>query len=1585
MKVYNPFKREEYTNKVSKFWLERLYESIDISEREYEIYVDDKNNLSEIAYVIKDKELGDSLFDIIQELKSYGKIDLKYSEFRIRKTVIDPKEKTLLAFYVEVFLKDPDYHLNTIEALIDVVTFASKLSEYNFGFISTSDGKFLNRNLYQVFCSLEKVYDMSKDEIDKRNIPFLLDFIHQNISKSAYRDVFSKSCIEYEMSNISYSLEMFRMFYDYNIGRDIDILTVLEAENNKEKNFRCDKYGRNCDRKICTNFDLCLIDYDAYILPSTDILENESDFIKNEESSNYTIYNPRRTIGGYKIFKNPIESDFYGVKQLYFVNEVKKYLKYEITGIVYDLDGNFLGYKFGKCKSINFDTKNTILSYNFSSPYEIINVLWKLKKLLFDINKNSDDNNCFDYDFDIEKDIVLEKSNSEFILHFVSDEKILGILNNDEGNLKDILSELALKMYHNYIKERYQNLDKKSFYNNPCIKFLPPKFAKSLFKYINNELVDLISAYYSFFVDFCKNYSGNSDNFYYSKFMYNPGEVDYILEYEIFEKLGCVYMRDVNVTLADGRIAYFFNRAKTDSSSVLDKIDKNMLRIKQVFGDYDNVHLTGISNVIYSKKIGSNGMYNMIGYVSDKNEGIPLSKVDFSKFTNKDYIKLAIKVFMYFDKVYIDMDQVRIDNDFNIYINVVDGKIDLYKVGKENFAIQFLKKLESDCIFIKGMDIETAKEIGFDSLYKLEKLYDSMTSYCDIHNAYYPSDEALCPICDKTLFSVEKYHGDYGKVLFEDEYAKHYYLYDKDLNLKVYKENTVDLNEVEKSIDMMINPICHENSDYYGQELFLPYKKAIVLSNKKFVGYVYRYVDFEKCKDFEKHFTNKKKLKSLIILLDQVKAIFNRGLDFLYNPYDSLLISLDYKGKIQIVNIDLLKVGDIKLHQKNEKMLIKYITNSISNEDAMEEIYANSIDSLQDKLEDLVDNMTKICKVHGIFYHKKYMLCPKCVPNFTPELIRNNSIYCNIKDFTKKENFVGEGGESTVYDYGHGTCAKIFRIDEEDVTIEQKVGILIKIFERKNALIELNKKYKNIEYIPPQKIIIDNDTNSIVGYTLKKVEGGYPISSLKNKDIIEGLHFIKKDIFEILIALGDAILNLHENVNMFIGDLNGENILFDANKKIYLIDFDGMGIDDISPRCFTDGYIDPISEKNETVSKKDDWYSFAIHCFYYLTYVHPFNGIYIDKTSNKKLDEVEKMEKRISLLGDHNIEIPEVAEDWGWMSNDMLNVFLQIFEKESRENITPYLKEYYNDHFSQKFSVKKTFSRELTSSKTKKVTREISLFGDRCKKIINSFSYISLDTNDNEVLTIVTGNGEIKVLCDNLDNILDIKLSGNEKFILVIYKNAVKCINIITNETVYENKLYQKTTAIVNDNTFYYSNFEDGENIIVKLRIKDGYYYPHRSLIKFHVEDVTKSFIVNNNEKFIVVKSKNNTGIIYCNDIEYKKLPDTDNVEYKVLYDIIRNEWLVINSDGFYIVIRSDGTNISKLDNKITGCNINKAEFRNGNIYIPKDGAFYYINTKNSQSKEISCYAVTKNSNIIVNKQSFVFFDDKKAYEYAKN
>ena len=55
-----------------------------------------------------------------------------------------------------------------------------------------------------------------------------------------------------------------------------------------------------------------------------------------------------------------------------------------------------------------------------------------------------------------------------------------------------------------------------------------------------------------------------------------------------------------------------------------------------------------------------------------------------------------------------------------------------------------------------------------------------------------------------------------------------------------------------------------------------------------------------------------------------------------------------------------------------------------------------------------------------------------------------------------------------------------------------------------------------------------------------------------------------KDVLQILITVGKCIEELHTKANIFIGDLNNRNILFDSNKNVYFLDFDGMGIDDVS-------------------------------------------------------------------------------------------------------------------------------------------------------------------------------------------------------------------------------------------------------------------------------------------------------------------------------------------------------------------------------------------------------------------------------------
>ena len=145
---------------------------------------------------------------------------------------------------------------------------------------------------------------------------------------------------------------------------------------------------------------------------------------------------------------------------------------------------------------------------------------------------------------------------------------------------------------------------------------------------------------------------------------------------------------------------------------------------------------------------------------------------------------------------------------------------------------------------------------------------------------------------------------------------------------------------------------------------------------------------------------------------------------------------------------------------------------------------------------------------------------------------------------------------------------------------------------------------------------------------------------------------------------------------MYVGDLNGRNVLFDSQKRVYFIDFDGMGIDELAPEYFTGLYMDPVSIEQDTISSKDDWYSFAIQAFYYLTYAHPFGGIYY-YSKGAIMDETERMKSKISILGNHGVMQPVGTESWNWMTEELQKAFLDTFEGDKRESIVPLLQEQY--------------------------------------------------------------------------------------------------------------------------------------------------------------------------------------------------------------------------------------------------------------------------------------------------------------------
>lgn len=492
---------------------------------------------------------------------------------------------------------------------------------------------------------------------------------------------------------------------------------------------------------------------------------------------------------------------------------------------------------------------------------------------------------------------------------------------------------------------------------------------------------------------------------------------------------------------------------------------------------------------------------------------------------------------------------------------------------------------------------------------------------------------------------------------------------------------------------------------------------------------------------------------------------------------------------------------------------------------------------------------------------------------------------------------------------------------------------------------------------------------------MKKIEG-FPISILRNKSEVEKLGFNTKDILEILIETGKGIENLHDKANIFIGDLNGRNILFDKNKKVYFLDFDGMGVDDITPEFFTDGYVDPESKNNKCITMKDDWYSFAIQAFYYLTYTHPFNGIY---EQDKTLDIVEKMERKISLLGNHGMTPPKVALSWDYMDNELKKVFLNTFEGDFRQSIVPFLLRQYNQ-LNSNDDCEENCQDKTTNNKFK--VSEINPFGiEPCNIITNKayFSYNGLAIAGNEYLSIYTINAY------KLNRIKDVILSDDGELVFVIYKNEVRVYLLANNKKIFNSKIINMQNFDINDNVLYYSATENGENVIYKKEFLEDD-TTKSTTIKFKTDMITKAFSVKDNSKFIVVKTNlDGNDIIYCNDLEYYIIPkDYTAEEYNILYDNKTEKWLIIGNNGLCILISLDMKNEVLEEEKIIGCNTYNIVFNNGIIYVPLNGGLYIYNTKSEVEKEISC-DIDINSKIYINADGFSFIKNKKLYKYSLN
>lgn len=1542
---------------------------------------------NKLVVVVNDEEIGSAIYEIVRSLKEKEEeISTNNVTFKVQK-YISNKQNAIYMIFIDVNFTVNYNELSEIEELYDLISFIIDIE---------NKGYYLNALNFQsekckCFSTFLSLFSLDSENISKSK-RCLIKHIHHVLSNGTNLEEYYQKVdndVIFEVAELPYALPIATMCYNcfsknvtYTIKEILDVLEIAQQHKN---------------------------DASGYLVANVETIKLKlAEIEKNEK---YVIYD-----GNIKIYHN-ISEKF--KKFLKYYDKYDRYEKSFLTPIeqsdkiIIDFNGNIIGYKFSKKDATG---TNKILAQELKSQEQIFYFIGNIDSVINSISRRtghfeiSDCNN----NFSIEEDLVSYNDN----LVITKMEKLFAFMNTDKNVLKNQIISIFFKVYLKFFNGKYGELKaEKEILDKKEVRFLSPIVAKNFINYVLEKPIEYEEIYKEIFPSNRKiSYSGNYSEVYVydAKFEYDPIKTPFIFDYEAEKKYGIKIENGMTTQLDDDRKLIIFKRKKKISNfknnqdTLHAKLHEKLNRIEDT-----HVKIVGVSEIIYSKSINNDNMYKMVGYVTTPIRGTKLTEEKLLSFSNKELFKAMAYFFSKMGKYYIPLENIWMDDDFTFYINILedDFKMEFCDYSNDNLNPnhRFLEHLIQN-LLAKGYNPNILMPVsGFDSfpsiisdniepyLYGHKNCFDA---YCKKHNLYYHSNK-MCPACHKSLYIVPDNFKKDKDIIFEDAYAKHYKI-NNSFNLKLYNENTTE--ELENTIDSLISRRLNNELEYgyfpkedcsskginFIQECFMPYKKAVANSDGKFIGYIYKVVDFDVSSgtiDISDicNMRSLPRLKLIIRLILQIKELTAHNLGFTKNPFTNVFVVKDCKKQVQIVNVEYLsKEANIK---DTIKWAYEYITNVLALDDAITINLKNDttdLDSLIEKLEAFLEEMTKYCRIHNIYYSNKNMFCPKCVDK---RAIKNIEVETEKQDKITSKEHMALGGEAVIYPYGKHDVAKVFNVYDD-----YKNLILYKILGKKQILDDLNNKADNYKYIIPKKLLVDSKSKNIFGYTMEMVEG-LPIYALRDKEQVTELGITMKDVLQILITVGKCIEELHTKANIFIGDLNNRNILFDSNKNVYFLDFDGMGIDDVSLMNYTEGFIDPISMKNHNITMKDDWYSFAIQAFYYLTFTHPFNGIFYaidESTGNKiRLDVVEKMERRISLLGNHGMVPPEIANDWSeWMDEELQTAFLNIFEGDNRESIVPYLiKQYKMLYNEEPFS---TIIKKFNVN-SKLMAMQIAPFEADVTRIINHYSAVCF--KDSYYVCILVGNGIDKEQyevnfpeCDKINDILLLETTTTTTTI-AIYPNKVIAVDLKTNTQIYSEEILGIENVCINDNILYFTGMQSKEAVIFQRKFTNiG--EVKKDTIKFLGAKKTKAFLAKFNSKFVLVKASDYIDEVYCNseklcDIEYSN----SEVKYNIIYDDTTKLWLVVNSEGNGIIINSEGYEHINIPEGINETNIGNISFRKRKIYIPNQDFLYIINVKDqskNRNMEFNTIMTPKTKFYSINTNGFSVITNNKLYEVCR-
>ena len=1544
--------------------------------------------------VLVDKELGRKIFDVVTYLAdSKSKISTLRMDFRITQ-YYEAELGTLTAFCAQMkwHMQRTWESLPTVQQLQELVSFVQEMRKIGY---EMKESRFNARTCNQIASFLS--FFAVKEEVVLPSDGLLLRYIHYRMTQEQWR---------YNAS-------------DGNLNK----FYQLASGSNLDKFYQ--QLGKGELVKVCDfpyDFPLIRTCYQYYkerIVPANlvDILGQEmmaeqvstgkskqsyilskEEWEKNckaiEQTQNYTTYE-----GNVRIYHNMPE-EFACFLQKAIDNKFisASDIVEEPTNILVDFQGNVIGY----CFKVSKKSTQVAIMQTFGQTYELLNYIEKMWKYLLNLHKSASKIPCQESNQFVVETNLKAYDTQEFGIQTLED--LFSLANSTWSFIQTQITEIFFKMYSMFLCAKYGKMDTKpQLLDKPEVRYISPTLAKELMHFMLEKPVDYEVAGKALESFLYK--TRNKNNGYDTRFEYQRNTMPFLFDYEVAEKYGIALEKEMRLSLSNGRQLITFSRATT-IASLKKKEEKVLEDIRNKLTNFatgDRIKLADISKIICSESINSEGMYKVVGYITNPVKGRLLTKQEVLNLNNKELYLVIGYLVTLFGNYYISEGSIWMDEDFIFYINLLDSNFEIKRLSSSSYScIEALKQYLVEQGYNQNAFIGETTFSPFTHDYQWIGYANKCDAYCKEHDIYYASADRLCPVCKLTRCFIQEDVIQTLIKLEEDEIASHYRL-NSQFNLKVYKPSCPDKKAIEANVDAIIAARINEHPMNLGQECFVPYKKAIG-TEQSFIGYSYPAVQFGKegensCMDLKnQELSNLARLKALIRLINQYLGLQREGLGFIQNPFGHVYLSRQHKKQVQILNPDFIS-SETK-REESEAWVYQYVYETLASDDAIELDTSQCPDLyvLVNRMQELASKLTCYCKIHKLYYTADRRFCPKCISD--TELSEISTEEVEVSKLTYPEP-IGEGGESIIYPYGGYQVAKVFKQDKVD--LHYKLVVLSRVMRKKKTLHSINKKnQKKFQYVIPQKLLLDSNSHELIAYTMEKVVGGMPISNLKDKKEIQRLGFTRKDVLEILITVAEGIEILHKQ-GIYIGDLNGRNILFTQKKKVYFLEFDGVGIDEIGAKWWTDGYIDPKSIGNITM--KDDWYSFAIQAFHFLTYTHPFNGIYFMEVDGKrrKLEITERMEHRISLLGPHGIKPPDITEPWDWMSSKTITAFLTIFEGEVRVSMLPYLQQEYQKLYGSgikakeaKEAIVKITSKLAEQTKLrinqKFIAKKVNPFGAEVVKVINHYAAICNDKGE-EYLCLLTEEGsqvtKHRLLLPRIKKVRDVLLTGTQKAAWIIYPSQIVAVQLSNGEVVYSEDIFGASWATVNENTLHFAADLNGEHVLFqRTLLPDGEVTQDR--IRFLSEEPTKAFLAKFNSKFVLVKQGEND-MVYCNSqMMYAMQTMNRDCEYNILYDSASSSWLVINSEAEGVIITKTGElkTIRISDFVKSAFLVEHVSYRKKTIYIPAQNELYMIKVQNDQiiAKKMECREImTPESRLYdINQEGFSVITNNVLYEVRK-